>query len=366
MKINSLTTEEVFRSLVTTERGLSQYEAERRLSEFGPNRIEEVRGKPLLFRFIAQFTHFLAVLLWVAAGFSFASEYLSPGEGMFPLGIAIIAVIIINAVFTFIQEYRAEKALDAMKRLLPFRVKVLRGGSESELPARDVVPGDLVLISEGDKVPADVRLIEVNDLKVNNAPLTGESEPVTRSSKPFDGEIIRSPNIVFAGTAVVGGSGKGVVFATGMRTEFGKIARLTETVTPGLSPLQKEIVRITRIVAAIATVTGVAFFVIGHLTGRTFWESFLFAVGIIVANVPEGLLPTVTLALAMGQPAHGETEGPDQDPHVGRDPRVGHGDLHGQDRHADQKRDGGEEMGIARQGLRGCRPYAVRRRALVQ
>jgi sodium/potassium-transporting ATPase subunit alpha len=157
-----------------------------------------------------------------------------------------------------------------------------------------------VLISEGDKVPADVRLIEANELKVNNAPLTGESEPVMRSAGPFDGEIIRSSNIVFAGTAAVGGSGRGIAFATGMRTEFGRIAHLTDTVTPGLSPLQKEIARITRIVAAIATVTGVVFFIIGYLTGRTFWENFLFAVGIIVANVPEGLLPTVTLALAMG------------------------------------------------------------------
>ena len=128
MKINSLTTEEVFRSLVTTKQGLSQQEAQQRLSEFGPNRIEEVRGKPLILRFIAQFTHFLAVLLWVAAGFSFISEYLSPGEGMFTLGIAIIAVIVINAIFTFIQEYRAEKALDAMKKLLPFQVKSFAAG----------------------------------------------------------------------------------------------------------------------------------------------------------------------------------------------------------------------------------------------
>jgi len=300
MKISNLTKEELFHSLVTTEQGLLQHEAERRLSEFGPNRIEEVRGKPLIFKFIAQFTHFLAILLWIAAALSLVSEYLSPGEGMLTLGLAIVAVIFINAVFTFIQEYRAEKALEAMKKLLPFRVKVLRDNREIEITATDVVPGDLVLISEGDKVPADVRLIETNDLKVNNAPLTGESEPMTRTAALFDGDVVRSPNIAFAGTAAVSGSGRGVVFATGMRTEFGRIAHLTGTVTPGLSPLQKEIVRITRIVAAIATVTGVLFFAIGYLSGRMFWQNILFAVGIIAANVPEGLLPTVTLALAMG------------------------------------------------------------------
>jgi sodium/potassium-transporting ATPase subunit alpha len=300
MKIHNLTPDEVFQSLVTTEQGLSRREAERRLSEFGTNRIEEVKGKPLILKFIAQFTHFLAVLLWLAAFLSFLSEYLHPGESMLTLGLAIVAVIFINAVFTFIQEYRAEKALAAMKKLLPFRVRVLRDANETEIEASGVVPGDLVLINEGDKVPADVRLIEVNDLKVNNAALTGESEPSIRTAGPAGGDVVQSSNLAFAGTTAVSGSGRGVVFATGMRTEFGRIAHLTGTVTPGLSPLQKEIVRVTRIVAAIAAVTGAVFFVVGWASGRTFWENFLFAVGIIVANVPEGLLPTVTLALAMG------------------------------------------------------------------
>ncbi len=300
MKINNLTPEEVFRSLVTSRRGLSSEEAGRRLAEFGRNEITAVKRKPLVFRLLGQFTHFLAVLLWTAAALSFLSEYLHPGEGMLTLGAAIVAVIIINAIFTFIQEYRAEKALEALKKLLPFTIAVIRNGEELEAPAELVVPGDLVRLAEGNKVPADLRLIEANGLKVNNASLTGESEPVLRRTGPIEGDPINSPNIAFAGTTIVSGNGVGVVYATGMRTEFGRIALLTETVTPGLSPLQKEIVRLTRIVAAIATVTGVLFLSIGYLSGRTFWENFLFAVGIIVANVPEGLLPTVTLALAMG------------------------------------------------------------------
>jgi sodium/potassium-transporting ATPase subunit alpha len=300
MKINNLPKDEVLRSLVTSENGLTEEEAKKRFLEFGPNEIQELRKRPLILRFISQFTHFLAILLWIAAGLSFLSEYLHPGEGMLLLGVAIIGVIVINAVFAFIQEYRAEKALEEMKKLLPYFVKVLHNGIEKEIPAREVVPGDIVMLSEGDKIPADARLIEVAELKVNNAPLTGESEPVTRSSETFPGEIINSPNIAFAGTTVMSGSGKGVIFATGMRTEFGRIAQLTGTVTAGLSPLQKEVLKVTKVVTAIAATTGLIFFAVGFVIGRTFWENFLFAIGIILANVPEGLLPTVTLSLAMG------------------------------------------------------------------
>ncbi len=239
MKINNLTKEDVFRSLVTSEQGLNEEEAKRRLAEFGRNEITEVKRKSLVLRLLGQFTHFLAILLWLAAALSFLSEYLHPGEGMLTLGLAIVAVIVINAIFTFIQEYRAEKALEALKKLLPFNVTVIRSGKESYLPGGAIVPGDLIRLAEGDKVPADLRLIEANGLKVNNASLTGESEPVLRRTEPSPGDPINSPNIAFAGTTIVSGNGLGVVFATGMRTEFGRIALLTETVTPGLSPLQK-------------------------------------------------------------------------------------------------------------------------------
>ncbi|MBI5025430.1 MAG: cation-transporting P-type ATPase [Nitrospirae bacterium] len=300
MRIHNIPREEALKKLVTKEDGLTDEEALRRLLEFGPNEIKEIKKKPVYLSFLSQFTHFLAVLLWIASGLAFLSEYLRPGEGMLTLGMAIVAVIFINAIFTFIQEYRAERALEALKRLLPFYVKVIRNGKEKAIPARDIVPGDVILLSEGDNVPADSRLLFSAGLMVNNASLTGESEPVPRSPDVFDGEFMESPNITFAGTTVVSGSGRAVVFATGMSTEFGHIAHLTSAVEPGLSPLQKEIVKVTRIVAAIAVAMGVLFFATGHLIGRSFWENFLFAVGIIVANVPEGLLPTVTLSLAMG------------------------------------------------------------------
>ncbi len=299
MKINSLEREEVFLILVTSENGITEDEARRRLSEFGYNEIKETGKIPLHRRFLRQFTHFLAILLWIAAGLSFFSECLNPGEGMVTLGVAITGVIVINAFFTFLQEYRAEKSIEKLRLLLPFRVKVIRNGKEREIDSRELVPGDLIILSEGDKIPADARVIESSSLMVNRASLTGESEPVLLTSKPCEGELIDSNNIVFAGTVVEGGSGKAVVFSTGMRTEFGRIAHLTGVVEPGLTILQKEVIRLTRIIALMAGAMGITFFIAGYIIGRTFWENFIFAIGIIVANVPEGLLPTVTLTLAM-------------------------------------------------------------------
>jgi len=300
MRIQNLTKEEILKTLITSETGLSEKEAEKRLHEYGLNEIREIRKKPLYLKLLSQFTHFLAVLLWIAAALSFLSEYLHPGEGMLSLGLAILGVIVLNAIFTFVQEYRAEKAVEALKKLLPFYVKVLRHGSNKDIPAREVVPGDIFLLNEGDKIPADARLIEANRLMVNNAPLTGESESRPRSREPFDGDSLESPNMVFAGTLVVSGSGKAVAYATGMSTEFGKIAHLTSAIEPELSPLQKEILKVTKIIALIALTTGIFFFAVGMFTGRSFWHNLIFAIGITIANVPEGLLPTVTLSLAMG------------------------------------------------------------------
>jgi len=300
MRIHALSHDEVFSSLLSGPGGITVEEAARRLGEYGPNEIREAQARSLLSRLLAQFTHFLALLLWFAAALCFLSEYLHPGEGLFRLGIAILAVIFINALFTFIQEYRTEKAIEELRKLLPFRVVVVRNGNEHEIDAVEIVPGDLIILREGDKVPADARVVQSNRLTVNNAPLTGESDSRVLSAEPCEGELIDSPNLVFAGTLVVSGSGCVVAYATGMATEFGRIAHITGRVVEEISPLHVEITRVTRIVAAIAVASGSVFFVIGGMVGRSFWDNFLFAIGIIIAMVPEGLLPTVTLSLAMG------------------------------------------------------------------
>ena len=161
MKIQALSHDEVFSTLLSSPQGITTEEATRRRGEYGPNEIHEVHGRSLVSRLLAQFTHFLALLLWFAAALCFLSEYLHPGEGLLRLGIAILAVIFINAIFTFIQEYRTEKAIEELRKMLPFRVAVIRNGAELEIDAAEIVPGDLVILREGDKVPADARVVQI-------------------------------------------------------------------------------------------------------------------------------------------------------------------------------------------------------------
>jgi sodium/potassium-transporting ATPase subunit alpha len=301
MRIHHLTVEEALASLHSRPDGLTARESARRLSEFGPNRVEPVREGSLSGRFLKGFTHFFAVILWFAAALAFYAEWSDPGKGMAALGWAVLAVIVINGLFSFWQEYRAEKALAALQNLLPRQVKAVRDGKSIRIPATELVPGDIIDLEEGDHIPADARLIRGYGVRVNNATITGESLPKARDSHPSDREeLIRSKNILLAGTSVISGQANALVFATGMHTEFGKIAHLTQTEKDILSPLQKEIIRLSRMVALLAGALGVVFYGIGYALGLSFWQNFTFAIGIIVANVPEGLLPTVTLSLAMG------------------------------------------------------------------
>jgi len=251
-------------------------------------------------RFLLEFTNFFALILWVAAGLAWFAETRNPGEGMAQLGVAILAVILINGVFSFWQEYRAEQAIAALRKLLPQQVKVRRDGQLQTLAAELLVPGDLLLLEEGDNVPADCRLIEAVGVRVNTSTITGESLPKSRSSAVIeDGSPLDAKNLLLAGTALISGQATAVVYATGMHSEFGKIAHLTQTTGEAGSPLQREIARLSRLVAVFAALLGVIFFAIGMAIGLPFWDNLMFAIGIIVANVPEGLLPTVTLSLAM-------------------------------------------------------------------
>ena len=300
MKIHQLSPGEALKSLKSSHDGLSQNEALRRLKEFGPNQIDKVPPESLLISFLKEFIHFFALILWLAAGLAFFADYRQPGEGMGTLGYAILGVIVINGLFAFWQQFRAERAVAALEKLLPHYVKVLRDNNIGLILATHLVPGDVILLQEGDNVSADCRIIEAFSLRVNNATVTGESMPKARDAEPSSEEdLLHGRNTLLAGTSVVSGEGRAVVFATGMHTEFGKIAHLTQTTSSGSSPLQLEITRLSRIVVAIAFSLGVTFFFIGQVIGLSFWENFIFAIGIIVALVPEGLLPTLTLALAM-------------------------------------------------------------------
>jgi len=300
MKIHQFTADEALASLHSSYNGLSKDEVEFRLDEYGPNRVEKVRCEPLILRFIKEFTHFFALILWLAAGLAFFAEAMQPGGGMATLGYAVLGVILINGLFSFWQQYRAECAISSLQKLLPYYVKVLRDGEVGLILAAGLVPGDVILLQEGDNVPADCRLLESFLLRVNNATVTGESRPQARDVEPsVEENLEHSRNTLLAGTSIVSGEGRAVVFATGMHTEFGKIAHLTQTAVPTVSPLQLEIVRLSRLIAVLALTLGVVFFFIGRGMGLSFWDNFIFAIGIIVANVPEGLLPTVTLSLSM-------------------------------------------------------------------
>jgi magnesium-transporting ATPase (P-type) len=292
-----MTAEAALTQLGTSSRGLTREEALQRAARYGPNVITEARGTPLWKKFVANLTNFFAILLWVAAGLSFLT-------GSTESGVAVIAVIVINAIFSFWQEYRAERATEALKKLLPAYARVRRDGEETRLLASELVPGDIVILEEGDNISADARLLQVSDLRTNNSTLTGESEPVRKLADPVLQEGLswtQMPNLLFAGTSVSAGSAEGVVIATGMSTELGQIAHMTQTVKADLSPLQVQIGRVAGTVTQLSVVMGVVFLLIGlflaHLTLR---DGALFAVGIVLANVPEGLLPTVTLALASG------------------------------------------------------------------
>ncbi|MCR4298614.1 MAG: cation-transporting P-type ATPase [Gallionella sp.] len=304
--------EKLYAHLHSGADGLTQAEAAQRLARYGANRIEEIAAQPLIAglpfagklplvgKLLREFTHFFALILWLAAGLAFFAEWREPGQGMATLGYAVFGVILVNGLFSFWQEYRAEKALAALRNLLPRHTTALRDGNVVQLPVAELVPGDVVLLAAGDDVPADCRLIEAFGVRVNTANLTGESRPKSRDTiaTPEDLAALRR-DILHAGTSLISGEAKAMVYATGMHTEFGNIARLTQTMREPQSPLQREIARLSKLVALFATLLGVLFFLIGQMIGLSFWENLVFAIGIIVANVPEGLLPTVTLSLAM-------------------------------------------------------------------
>jgi len=295
--IHALPVADVYRALGSRLQGLAEAEAALRLLRHGPNVIEEFRGKPLYLKFVANFTHLMAILLWAGGAVAIVAK-------MPQLAIAIWMVNVINGAFSFWQEFRAEKATAALRKMLPHFVRVLRDGGERQVPAEAIVPGDVMLLSEGDRISADGRLVEEAELRTDQSTLTGESHPVRKTRDAVlrtDLAYTELPNLVFAGTTVAAGTGKALATATGMNTEFGKIAHLTQSLVEEPSPLQKELARATRVVTYVAVGVGFAFFLLALLlTGVTLAESFIFAMGMIVAFVPEGMLPTVTLALAMG------------------------------------------------------------------
>lgn len=282
---------------VSDQSGLSSREAARRLEVSGPNELTRRGGQRWPGELTQQFTHPLAVLLAAAAVLAWAS-------GSPRLAIAVAAVILLNASFSFAQEIQAERAVEALAAFLPERARVIRDGERLDIGANLLVPGDTLLIEEGERICADARLI-AGTLEVDMSTLTGESVPVIRSANEPDEPDSRMPplqaaNLVFSGTECTGGEARAVVTSTGMRTELGRIAALSQRVGRDESPLEHQVKRVAWLIAFVAVGAGMAFLPIGLAAGLTLAAAISFAIGLLVANVPEGLLPTITLALAVG------------------------------------------------------------------
>jgi len=238
MKIHQLSVDDALKSVHSHPNGLCSEEAARRLREYGPNIVEKAAPTPLTSILIRDFGHFFAVVLWFSAALAFVAEWNDPGHGMAKVGLAVVAVILVSGVFSFWQERRVEKTLAALQRLLPRTMTVLRDRISTEVSVEELVPGDVILIEEGDRVPADCRLTESYALRVNNATITGESVPNARHAEPSrEEELLRSSNVLLTGTSLVSGKGSAIVFATGMNTEFGKIAHLSQRSGEEISPL---------------------------------------------------------------------------------------------------------------------------------
>ncbi|MFH1682330.1 MAG: calcium-transporting P-type ATPase, PMR1-type [Candidatus Woesearchaeota archaeon] len=292
---HSLNEKEFFSKLNTSPKGLTHDEAEQRLHKYGLNEIkEEKKINPLTILF----EQFKSPLIWLLL----VAVVISALIGEFIDASVIGIIVIINAMLGFFQEYKAEKAIDALKKMASLKAKVIREGKEIFLDAVNLVPGDIILLETGDKVPADARIFEVHDLRTQEAALTGESMPIKKEIDllPEDTIIADRINIAYSGTIITNGRGKAVVCATGMQTEFGRIASLIEEAKEKLTPLQKKLRTLGKYLTYAVVVIAVIIFIAGILTGKTASLMFITAIALAVAAIPEGLPAVVTISLAIG------------------------------------------------------------------
>ncbi|MCA9186765.1 MAG: HAD-IC family P-type ATPase [Pirellulaceae bacterium] len=282
-------------ALGSSATGLDQHDAQRRLREHGPNMLAERPRTPAWQRFLEQFNDpLIYVLLVTAAITALLHHYVDTG--------VILGVVVVNAIIGYLQEAKAEKAIDSIKRMLSPSAMALRGGVKTSVPASELVPGDVVLLYSGDKVPADMRLMQQKNMQIDEAPLTGESLPVEKVSDPlpFDTSIGDRRNLAFAGTLVTTGTGTGLVVATGSRTELGRIAGMLEEVEGVDTPLIRRLAQFSKFVTIAIVVFCVLVFVVGVATGIAAMDMLMAAVALAVSAIPEGLPAIMTIALAIG------------------------------------------------------------------
>ncbi|MDD9907771.1 MAG: cation-transporting P-type ATPase [Rhodospirillaceae bacterium] len=297
--VHTLPLRELLRRLESGETGLDPEEAQARLARIGPNELRIRRDTSELVKFLREFKNFFAILLIIGGCLALLAEYLDPGQGNIYIACALFVVVVLNATFTYFQEHQSEKIMESFQKMLPTTVGVLRAGRVDKLDAKVLVPGDVIVLSEGDRVPADCRLITANRLTADLSSLTGESEPQPLDTASQNDTLLQSRNMLFSGSLIQSGDARAVVCRTGMSTQIGGIVELTKETAEVETPIRRELKHFIKIISTIAIVLGVSFFILSIAIGRSELASLIFAIGIIVANVPEGLLPTVTLALTM-------------------------------------------------------------------
>ncbi|MEM2696206.1 MAG: HAD-IC family P-type ATPase, partial [Thermoproteota archaeon] len=312
---HSIKVEQALKELNTSIEGLSSKEAFERLKKYGFNEIKETKRRTVLQMFLDEFKDIFILLLIAATILSAIVGYyeMSRGEEFteaFADVITISAIVLLCAITGFIQEYRAEKAVEALKRLAAPKARVIRDGKEIMIPAKEVVPGDIITLEAGDRVPADARLIEVVELKTNEAVLTGESTPVEKRLTILkeDVPVSERHNMVFSATHVVYGRGKAVVVTTGMNTEFGKIAKMVQEAEEEETPLQRKLNRFASKIARVVIAVCIIIFLLEvfevamqrHFEAEGFIRAFMSSIALAISAVPEGLPAIVTVALALG------------------------------------------------------------------
>lgn len=296
--------EQTMKDLGTSANGLTDEQAQKRLAQYGNNEIAQGKKSGIFKLFFAQFKDFMTLLLIVAGGISAVIAYLSKDKNDLTDTFIILFIIFLNAIVGTVQQYRADKAIENLKKLSAASVKVKRGGKESILDSTQVTIGDILLFEEGDIIPADCRIIECNNLKCDESPLTGESLPVEKNSDMIRGNKVAlgdMKNTLFNSTFVVGGSCQGVVTAVGMQTEMGKIASMLGEEKATLSPLEKSLNKLGKAISAFVLVVTAVIFIFGLFVGnRGILSNFMTSVAVAVAAIPEGLPAVVTIIMAMG------------------------------------------------------------------
>ncbi len=286
---------DILSQLKTSELGLRETEARKRLTVYGKNEVKRTRKVSPFRIFLEQFQDFLIIILIIAA-------VVSALIGQMLDAMVIIAIVIFNAILGFVQDWRAEKAIEALRQMLSPKARVVRNGEEEEIDRVELVPGDIIILEAGDKVPADARIIKESDIMVSEASLTGESVPVQKTTKvlPAATGLAERVNMLLMGTVVTNGFAKAVVVETGMSTEIGKLAKMTQAVRVEQTPLQKRLARLGKKLGIISLVICAFVAVAGWLQGKPAFEMFMTGVSLAVAAIPEGLPAVVTISLALG------------------------------------------------------------------